>query len=50
MIRNNNVEAGYLCTVYNNIESEQEIRDSIYYQYYIDEAYKVIDTITNNDK
>lgn len=44
-----NIEAGYLCSVFNDIEDEKQIKDLIYYQYYIDETYKVINIIEQND-
>lgn len=51
-VRFNNVEAGYLCTVCNdlNTTSEQYIRDTLNYQYYIDEVYKIINQIENNEQ
>lgn len=49
MMRHNNLEAGWLCTAFNNIEDEEEIRKLIYYPYYIEEVYKVINVIENNE-
>lgn len=51
-VRFNNVEAGYLCTVCNDLDttSEQYIRDTLNYQYYIDEVYKIINQIENNEQ
>jgi len=45
--RNTNIEAGYLCTVVNDMEltTVDEIKSKIDYQYYIDEVYKVINLI-----
>lgn len=47
--RNTNMEAGYLCTIVNDMSlmSEKEIKSKIDYQYYIDEVYKVINLIEN---
>ena len=45
LVRRNNVEAGYLCTVANNITDTQAIRNLVYYPYYIREVYKVIKQI-----
>jgi hypothetical protein len=45
MIRYTDIEAGYLSKVFNNVTSEDEVRKVIYYPYYIDEAYKVINAI-----
>ena len=46
-IRNTNMEAGYLCTICNNLNdtSEEFIRNNLNYQYYIDEVYKIINQI-----
>lgn len=48
-IRNTNMEAGYLCTVCNDLAdtSEEFIRGNLNYQYYIDEVYKIIKQIEN---
>ena len=48
--RYTNMESGYLCTSVNNLDAvtEQEIRDNIYYPYYINEVYKVINQIEND--
>ena len=45
--RNTNIEAGYLCTIVNDLDdmTEQEIKSTINYQYYIDEVYKIINLI-----
>lgn len=45
--RNTNIEAGYLCTVINDLDdiSEDEMKSKLNYQYYIDEVYKVINLI-----
>ena len=50
--RNTNIEAGYLCTVANDMKltSIEEIKSTIDYQYYIDEVYKIINLIEHNDK
>ena len=50
--RNSNVEAGYLCTIVNDMDliSEEYIRQTLNYQYYIDEVYKVINLINNGIK
>ena len=48
MTRYNNIEEGQLCTAFNTIEDEEEIMKQIYYPYYIQEVYKVIDVIENN--
>lgn len=52
--RNTNIEAGYLCTIVNDMDltSDAQIKSKINYQYYIDEVYKVINLIENkiNDK
>lgn len=46
-----NIEAGYLCTVCNDLSQTtfKTIRDNINYQYYIDEVYKVINLIENKN-
>jgi hypothetical protein len=49
MTRYNNLEAGWLCSTFNHIENEDEIKKLIYYPYYIDEVYKVINVIENNE-
>ena len=50
--RNSNIEAGYLCTIVNDMDltSEEYIRQTLNYQYYIDEVYKVINLINNGIK
>jgi len=50
MTRYNNVEEGQLCTAFNSIENEEEIMKQIYYPYYIDEVYKVINVIEKQDE
>lgn len=47
--RESNLEAGYLCTTVNAIDDKliKKADSIINYQYYIDEAYKVIDKIQN---
>lgn len=44
-----NIEAGYLCEICNNLSNitNEEIKNKINYQYYIDEVYKVINLIEN---
>ena len=48
--RQTNIEAGYLCEVVNDMSkvTEKYIRETINYQYYIDEVYKVINTIEHD--
>ncbi len=48
--RESNIEAGYLCSIANDMDliSVEQIKSSIDYQYYIDEVYKIIDSIENN--
>lgn len=50
--RNNNVEAGYLCSVFNDLNGvdKEYIKSLIYHQYYIDEVYKVINLIESDNK
>ena len=45
--RNTNIEAGYLCTIVNDLDdiTEEEMKSKINYQYYIDEVYKIINLI-----
>jgi hypothetical protein len=45
--RNTNLESTFLCTVVNDMSKAdvKEIKKNIYYQYYIDECYKIINTI-----
>lgn len=47
--RTNNYEAGYLCTSVNQMISDEEIKRLIYYPYYIEEVYKIINVIEKND-
>ena len=48
-VRYSNIESEYLCTVCNDLDktTEEFIRSNIYYQYYIDEVYKIINQIEN---
>lgn len=46
--RNNNFEAGYLCTSVNQMIPDEQIKSLIYYPYYIDEVYKIINVIEKN--
>jgi len=39
------MEAGYTCSIVNDLSINHT--HNIYYQYYIDEVYKVINTINN---
>lgn len=48
-IRQNNVEAGWLCTEFNTINSLADVKQAIYYPYYIEEVYKIINVIQNQD-
>ncbi len=50
--RNNNVEAGYLCSVFNDLNgvNKEYIKSLIYHQYYVDEVYKVINLIESDNK
>lgn len=48
LIRRNNIESGYLCSEFNSITNEAEIRKLVYYPYYINEVYKVINQIEND--
>jgi thermostable 8-oxoguanine DNA glycosylase len=48
-LRNTNMEAGYLCTSVNNILPDEQLRQLIYYPYYIDEVYKIINAIETHD-
>ena len=50
VIRNNSVEAGYLCTPFNVLTDNTEgIKNIIYYPYYIKEVYKTINVIENEE-
>lgn len=43
--RTSNFEAGYLCTSVNQMIPDAQIKNLIYYPYYIDEVYKIINVI-----
>ena len=47
-VRRNNYEAGFLCTVVNQMIPDNEIKNLIYYPYYIAEVYKIINVIEKN--
>lgn len=49
--RETNLEVGYKCIVVNNVDEDilKTVKNSIHYQYYIDEAYKVINVIENGE-
>lgn len=49
--RETNLEVGYKCTVINHLAKGdlEKVKNSIHYQYYIDEAYKVINVIENGE-
>jgi hypothetical protein len=48
-VRHNNYEAGFLCTVVNQMITDEEIKKIIYYPYYIAEVYKIINVIEKNN-
>lgn len=45
--RTTDFEADHLCTVMNQLPSEDVIKNHIYYPYYINEVYKIINSIEN---
>lgn len=47
--RNTNFEAGYLCTSVNQMIPDEQIKQLIYYPYYIEEVYKIINVIEGKD-
>jgi hypothetical protein len=42
------IEVAFECTPCNTLLPEQEVRDNLNYQYYIGEAYKIINKVENN--
>ena len=47
-IRNSNIEVKYLCSSFNKMIPDEQIKSLIYYPYYIKEVYKIINQIENN--